>query len=289
MFLLILKRTLVVAIGLYLGACASASKPVSPAGITELTIESKGQRMAGLLYSPSGPGPHPTVILLHGYPGNEKNLDLAQAIRRSGWNVLFFHYRGSWGSEGEFSFIGAEQDVQAVIQYIRSEPQASKLNVNTSHISTVGHSMGGHMAVAGLLDNPTVRCAVALDGANMGANAGLGLFRDPRIGKVWRDYSDTLFMLNGWSGAKATQEMEKYGAKLDLVPRAVNAANRPILLLAADTDVIPMNTHINPLFNALEEHSDVTTLTVIKDDHSFSTNRVKMIKTVDQFLRKNCR
>ena len=45
-----------------------------------------------------------TVILLHGFPGNERNLDLAQAIRRSGWNAVFFHYRGAWGSGGVFSF-----------------------------------------------------------------------------------------------------------------------------------------------------------------------------------------
>lgn len=64
--------------------------------------------MSGLIYIASGAGPHPTVILLHGYPGNEKNLDLAQSLRREGWNVLFFHYRGAWGSEGEFSLTGAE-------------------------------------------------------------------------------------------------------------------------------------------------------------------------------------
>ena len=39
------------------------------------------------------------VLLLHGFPGNEKNLDLAQDLRADGFNVLFFHYRGAWGSE----------------------------------------------------------------------------------------------------------------------------------------------------------------------------------------------
>ena len=35
------------------------------------------------------------MILFHGLPGNEQNLDLAQAIRRANWNVLTLHYRGS--------------------------------------------------------------------------------------------------------------------------------------------------------------------------------------------------
>ena len=39
-----------------------------------------------LLMWPQGLGPHPVVIMLHGFPGNEKNLDLAQSIRRAGWD-----------------------------------------------------------------------------------------------------------------------------------------------------------------------------------------------------------
>lgn len=47
------------------------------------------------MYMAAGAGPHPTVLLLHGLPGNEQNVDLAQSIRRAGWNVLTLHYRGS--------------------------------------------------------------------------------------------------------------------------------------------------------------------------------------------------
>jgi pimeloyl-ACP methyl ester carboxylesterase len=56
--------------------------------------------MNALFYLAGGPGPHPTIVLLHGFPGNEQNLDLAQSIRRAGWNVLTLHYRGAWGSPG---------------------------------------------------------------------------------------------------------------------------------------------------------------------------------------------
>jgi pimeloyl-ACP methyl ester carboxylesterase len=55
-----------------------------------------------VIYVAAGKGPHPTLLLLHGFPGNEQNLDLAQAARRAGWNVLTLHYRGSWGSPGPF-------------------------------------------------------------------------------------------------------------------------------------------------------------------------------------------
>src|SRR5215831_15659996 len=55
-------------------------------------IPSAGVRMNGVMYAAAGDGLHPTVLTLHGLPGNEQNLDLAQALRRAGYNVLSFHY-----------------------------------------------------------------------------------------------------------------------------------------------------------------------------------------------------
>ena len=138
---------------------ATYSKAIGehPAAVVELTIESHGKRMSGFAYLAAGKGPHPTILLLHGYPGNEKNLDVAQAMRSKGWNVVFFHYRGSWGSEGEFSFRSAEQDVQIVLQFLMEEKNATRLRIDPKQISTVGHSMGGHMEIAGILDNVSVK------------------------------------------------------------------------------------------------------------------------------------
>jgi pimeloyl-ACP methyl ester carboxylesterase len=244
------------------------------ASITELTIESHGSRMPGLAYLAAGSGRHPTVLLLHGYPGNEKNLDVDQALRSNGWNVVFFHYRGAWGSEGEFSFRNSEQDVQAVLNYMRDPANAKTLRIDPELISIGGHSMGGHMAIAGILDNENVRCAIAYDGANMGAK-GKGLFNDPEASAMWSNYSDTLFMLEGWSGTKAMQEINEFGRELDLVTRAHRINRRPVLLIAADTAVIPIELHIKPLLDALAttEDSDVHYL-LIDDDHSFSSSRL---------------
>ena len=72
-----------------------------PPDMHSLFIEN---RLLGLVFLANGRGPHPTVILLHGFPGNEKNLDVAHMLRRGGYNVLVFHYSGSWGSRGSYSF-----------------------------------------------------------------------------------------------------------------------------------------------------------------------------------------
>ena len=91
-----------------------------PPALNELNFQSHGKRLNGLIYLAEGPGPHPTVLLLHGFPGNEKNLDLAQDLRADGFNVLFFHYRGAWGSEGTFSFTHVIEDVAAATAFLRA-------------------------------------------------------------------------------------------------------------------------------------------------------------------------
>src|SRR5258708_5825467 len=104
-------------------AISAAAEPLSPAIVSDpvpdkafppqmvaVAIPSHGATINGVIYVPSGSGPHPALVLFHGFPGNEQNLDLAQAARRAGWTVLTLHYRGSWGSAGAFSFSNAVED-----------------------------------------------------------------------------------------------------------------------------------------------------------------------------------
>ena len=43
------------------------------------------QVQTAIIVLAAGAGTHPVVVFLHGYPGNERNLDLAQAVRRAGF------------------------------------------------------------------------------------------------------------------------------------------------------------------------------------------------------------
>lgn len=57
------------------------------------SFRSEGESLIGVIYIGSGEGPKPTVLLLHGLPGLEKNVDIAYSLREMGWNVLLPHYR----------------------------------------------------------------------------------------------------------------------------------------------------------------------------------------------------
>ena len=59
-------------------------------------IPSGDVTMNAVFYLPGGEAPAPVVVLLHGLPGEERNQDLAQVLRRAGYAVLLYelHHRG---------------------------------------------------------------------------------------------------------------------------------------------------------------------------------------------------
>ena len=109
-------------------------------GQTGVVFASGGNKLLGSLFLARGDEPKPTAVLLHGLPGIEKNYDLAQALRERGWNSLIFHYRGSWGSEGDYRFATLADDVRVALDYLTS---GAHEQIDSERLALVGHSMGG--------------------------------------------------------------------------------------------------------------------------------------------------
>ena len=138
----------------------------APAGMAELIIPSGNSLLAGFMYRANGSQKHPTMLLLHGLPGNERNLDIAQFVRSKGWNVLYFDYRGSWGSQGTFSFKNCVDDVINVVEFCKKYQDS--LKIDTSRIVLFGHSMGAWVCIKALEQLPTVKKGFALSTWNIG-------------------------------------------------------------------------------------------------------------------------
>ena len=115
----------------------------APASMVQLSVPSHGENLLGVFYLAEGPGPHPTAIVMHGFPGYEQNLDIAQTLRRAGWNVMAVHYRGSWGVKGSFSFTHVAEDADAEVAFLLDPSIQAKYRIDPNKIALVGHSMGG--------------------------------------------------------------------------------------------------------------------------------------------------
>jgi len=168
----------------------SASATLTPrtggdrASMETMQIPSHGSLMNALVYVAAGAGPHPAVILLHGFPGNERNLDLAQDMRRAGWDVLYFNYRGSWGTPGAFSFSRGIEDTAAALAYVREPEVAKNLRLDPARIVLIGHSMGGFVAVEAAANDPAVKAFATISAADFGGNFLASLDKETKAAAI---------------------------------------------------------------------------------------------------------
>ncbi|MET9244166.1 alpha/beta fold hydrolase [Nonomuraea sp. NPDC003709] len=252
-----------------------------PAGTPAVTFESGGHRLLGVLHLPAGPGPHPIVVLLHGFPGNERNFDLAQALRRAGYAALVFHYRGSWGVGGTYSWRHVLEDAARVVESVRLDAR-----LDPARLGVVGHSMGGFAALMTAAADPAVRAVASVAAFDVGAGAAACL-ADPaaRTGYL-RDWEGELLPLQGTSAAALVAEMEAAGQEWSLATLAPRLADRPVLLVGTGRDpVTPAETHHHPLVRAYEAHP-VPRLEhhLFPTDHALSDHRLTLARTVVDFL-----
>src|SRR5262249_12528177 len=188
--------------------------PHHPATMAWPDILSHGAKMYAVIYVASGAGPHPTVLMLHGFPGNEKNLDLAYSMRRAGWNVLAPFYRGAWGSGGTFSFTHALEDAQSCIQFLIDPENDKKFHVDPAHIVLLGHSMGGFVAAYATAQEPKVFAVALISAANLGPASARQRSTDAAEFQArWRDNASRLV---GKSAEQLWQEINQNPDFLEL-------------------------------------------------------------------------
>ncbi|HEX6576558.1 MAG TPA: alpha/beta fold hydrolase [Gemmatimonadaceae bacterium] len=261
----------------------------NPPRLIELALQSAGSRLNGIFYLPAGPGPHPVVVLLHGNPGNERNLDVAQALRRAGYGVLFFNYRGSWGSGGSFSRLHALEDAHAALDFVSSSTTRARYGIDSTRIALIGHSMGGWIALLTAAQDQRVRCVTALDFVNTGAR-GRRLQNDAAYDSAVTVEHNGLTAPGGpyrgeGGGAALVAEMKKNAESWDVNRTASALRNRPVLLIAAvngaeqDSFAASMGASGAPLLTAQ----------IWKTDHSFSDRRVALARTIVDWMRRSCR
>ncbi|MGB7847465.1 MAG: alpha/beta fold hydrolase [Candidatus Acidiferrum sp.] len=248
-----------------------------PAAMEAPDILSHGARLNAVFYLASGAGPHPTVLLLHGFPGNEKNLDLAYVLRRAGWNVLFPNYRGSWGSAGNFSFGNAIEDTQAGILFLRDPTNAKKYRVDPKRIVLIGHSMGGFLAANVAAHDPDVYGLAMLAAWNLGAAVSHSLSTRTDT------FVDASPRLTGTTPEGLIAEAKTHAAQWDYVEYASLLKSRPVLIVECKD----RNTSANQaMAEALRKAGDSRVIEkFIETDHAFSDHRIALQIAVLEWLQ----
>jgi pimeloyl-ACP methyl ester carboxylesterase len=247
-----------------------------PARMEVLHIPSGGVQINGVAYLASGAGAHPTFVFFHGLPGNEKNLDLAQAVRRAGWHAITVNYRGSWGSPGEFRFGGNLEDADAVLAFLRDTVQTRRLGIDPSRIVIAGHSMGGWVVAHTAARHPELLGAILISAADLGGAAGA-----PREALVTL-MADNLESLAGVTAASMADELLAGAPRWGFDSASVGLAKMPMLVLTSDDGGAPESDALVTRVRALG--NERVTATHVATDHSWSDRRIALQAGVINWL-----
>lgn len=145
----------------------------------------------GGLYRPSRAVRTPAVLMLHGFPGVQKNDDIAAELCRRGMTVFTPHFRGCWGSSGVYSLRGLLEDAQAALRLL-----SRYHHVDSARVGVLGCSVGGWVALRLAASTRVAALAVMAPGwprTNVPADAAYlrrngKVVNIPRFDEVWREY-----------------------------------------------------------------------------------------------------
>jgi pimeloyl-ACP methyl ester carboxylesterase len=233
------------------------------------------------------------AVFLHGYPGNERNLDLAQSVRRAGYDAVYFDYRGSWGTGGDFSFQHSLENVAAALTWVRAPENAAKYHLDPNRIALVGHSMGGWLALMASEREPVNVCVAALAAWNVGWLA-------KRFGEHPSERREALAYLeattdsaSGPIRAKADnliREMTDHADAWDYLTHTAAQRDRALFLAAATRDSPDESVEMhNRLAQAVRASGGRGVRSVTyDDDHAFSTHRLELSEALVGWLKSDC-
>ncbi|HXF69064.1 MAG TPA: alpha/beta fold hydrolase [Thermoflexus sp.] len=240
--------------------------------LSGVVLESDGYRLLGRFYQADGPGPHPTLVMAHGIAGVELNLDLADVLRDAGWNVLAFHYRGCWGSEGLYRIATLVEDVQAAIGWAMAQP-----SVDRHRVVLLGYSIGGWAAVLAAVQDPRVYALITLSAVS-----------DLR---AWTPdeamLADWVRFMNGMSVEALREELRAQAGMAQPVDVVDQLSPRPILIVHGTADPVVPHRHSLALHHRAGLNTDLALID--GGDHRYTGRRRVMIQRIQRWLEQICR
>ena len=148
--------------------------------VEEVNFESSDDVALSGWFIPGLPD-RPALILCHDLGASRSSLvNLAIALRRAGFSVFAFDFRGHGASKGGRSTLGLREkrDIFGALEYLKTRTE-----IDTRRVGVYGVGMGAHAAVLAAADRPALKVLV-LDGLYPDAGYPLveGVYRDWAFG-----------------------------------------------------------------------------------------------------------
>lgn len=244
--------------------------------------------IVGRMYVAEGENPKATILLLHGFPGAQLNLDLAANLQAKGWNVLAINYRGSWGSSGNYTFANAIEDVQSALKYIKQPHVALENRIDIKRIGLVGHSFGGFLALLTASLDPSIQVIASLSGANFSLFVKMVEHNPSLETQILNILNEAALFLHESTGEKLIQEVRNNENEWNTFLFAPTLADRKLLITAVSNDEeLPKEYFHDPLVEVFNNVGATFETVVFDTDHNYLDKREELTSTLHEWLLRN--
>jgi len=244
--------------------------------VENVSFENEGYKLLGRIYRPNVTGKFPAVVLCHGYPGDAKNMDLAEELAFNNIVSFVFYYRGAWGSEGAYSLRALDPSARDAIEFLRSRPF-----VDSGRVGVIGHSMGAVPASKRLSADPKLKTGVFMAPA-----AGFAA----RVSKEHVDqYVERLMSmgegkLNALSEDVLRSDLLWLAENLD--PKdVIRSVKVPLLFIVGSNDTATTPEACRLLYENANQPKHF--ILIDGADHIFSEHKVPLINSIVNWMREH--
>ena len=261
----------------------------------DITIDCDGIRLQGKFYMSEGTGTFPTVILLHGFPGNEIDvLGIGKKLSAAGYNALTFNYSGTHKSEGLFNFDNSQKDIGAAFDFIQHSENITQFKIDTSRIILGGYCYGGGMAFTYAANHPEIKEVFSIVGNDHGA-----FMRDYNSNPEMQKEIDNMF-----DDLKSQKEIVRFGPGgivKEIAEMKITESNpmydlrkcvpmlieKRILLIGGWDDLnVSFENVVLPLYRELKkEKTEDVTVFGVKGGHSLKNSRDEAAQIIINWIR----
>ena len=260
----------------------------------EVEFEVKGQKVLGTLTIPEKAEPVPAVLMLHGFTAsrNESSSEfvpeglfgkMAKALEEKGIASLRIDMRGSGKSEGSFSDITIESEIEDALSALNYLYNLDEIDKN--RISVMGLSLGGIVSTATASRAPfDVRSVVLWNPGINPPAAFITMFGRKNVQRGTAIKPDEIHSV-AFNGAELSMKGDFYRSLFRIVPAAELGQYKGAVFLAigtADDIVWHQPTSAEAL---LSYHKGEHQLLITPAGHIFDCD--KSDKTVNEVIEKS--
>lgn len=253
-------------------------------------IKHEGIELQCYFHRATGEGPFPTIFLLQGWAsGGTDSRQIGATLAGSGINSITIHYRGTYLSEGVFTYKDLFKDLDFIYNLLKTEKFQKKYEIDTSKIIMGGHSFGGAISMTYAANNPQIKYVFSV-----GAPDHAQFVREYLNNPEMAEGIDTSFARREApegpvrGGVALLQDMVKNPDMHDLRKLAPNFKGKKILMIGGWEDPgATVDNHQLPFYRALKKAGveDVNFI-VYHAGHSFRTVLKQLSADILEWISK---